>query len=162
MVGLGVTVLGLIDAPFTGGAGVVAASWIVVAAVGGVVAATGKVMQFLPESNHSNKLERIGNEFLDIVQPLNEEAKKIRAMARRLHVERVTEVEDALQQVNNASVTIEGVEFIKGMVQLILRLLQHISTEEEQQELTERLIQSGEQCWKIIKHFGDFKASTTT
>lgn len=164
--GLGVAALGLIAAPFTGGGSVVAAGGAIVAMVGGGVAITAKVVQFLQESGSAITLERLGNEFIRIARPLNEELKEIKVMAGQLQVEAVEcylkqklrRVEDALVQVDDASGAIEeAMAFIRSLVQLVIKLLQKIITNTEEDELTDKVVKSGEQCWKIINRFREVK-----
>lgn len=166
VVGLGVTALGLIAAPFTGGGSLVAAAGAVTAVVGGGVAITAKVVQFLRETDSGKDLERLGNEFMGIARPLNEDLKEIKVMARELQVdaadcylaEKVRRVEDALRLVDDASGAVEeAIAFIKSLVQLILKLLMRISTDKEEDELTKKIVKSGEQCWKIINRFREVK-----
>lgn len=168
--GLGVAALGLIAAPFTGGGSVVAAAGAVTALVGGTVAITAKVIQFLEESGNAKELEQLGNEFMNIARPLNEELKDIKVMAQELQVEvadfylseKVRRVEDSLRLVDDTTNAIENaITFIKSLVQLILKLLMRIATNKEEEELTEKIVKSGEQCWKIINRFREVKGDLT-
>lgn len=164
--GLGVAALGLAAAPFTGGASAVAAVGGVAAVVGGAVAITAKVVQFLDESGSAKELQKLGNEFMRIARPLNEELKEIKARAKELQVdvadcylaEKVRRVEDSLRLVEDASDAIEeAIVFINSLVQLILKLLMRIATNKEEEDLTKKVVKSGKQCWKIINHFREIK-----
>lgn len=164
-VGLGLAVLGLAVAPLTGGTSL-AVSGAATALTAGTVAVTAEVVKVLKEKGSANELETLGNEFMRVVGPLNEELKEIKALSRQLQLDlaerylgdRRQKIKSSLQKVADTSGAIdEAVQFINVLIQLVMKLLQQISTHNEDVELTDKIVKSGDQCWKTIRHLRHMK-----
>lgn len=164
-VGVGLTVLGLVAAPLTGGTSLAVAGAATALTAGGV-AVTAEVMKNLKEKGGAKKLETLGREFMRVVGPLNEELKEIKAMSRQLRMDlaeqyladRRKKITDSLQKMADTSGAIDdAVKFINVLIQLVLKLLQQLSTDKEDVELTNKIVESGDQCWKTIRHLRNMK-----
>lgn len=164
-VGVGLTVLGLAAAPLTGGTSLAVAGAATALTAGGV-AATAEVVKTLKEKGGAKELETLGREFMRVVGPLNEELKEIKAMSRQLQMdvaqrylaEKRRKITDSLQKMADASGDIdEAVKFIDVLIQLVLKLLQQLSTDKEDVELTNKIVESSDQCWKTIQHLRHMK-----
>ncbi|TWW57214.1 hypothetical protein D4764_08G0012010 [Takifugu flavidus] len=79
-------VLGLLAAPFTGGASLIIAG-AATAVTGVTLAVAAEVVTTLKEKGGAKELEALGREFMTAVKPLNEELKEIKAMSRQLQMD---------------------------------------------------------------------------
>lgn len=164
-VGLGLAVLGLAAAPFTGGTSLAVAGATTALTAGGV-AVSAEVVKSLKEKGGAKELETLGREFTRAVGPLNEEINEIKAMSRQLQrdvaerylVSRREKITESLQKMAETSGAIDdAVKFINLLVQLVLKLLQQLSTNVEDVELTNKIVESSDQCWKSIRHLRRMK-----
>lgn len=164
VVGLGVAVVGLVAAAFTEDGNWVAAVGAITAGAGVIAAISAKLMQFFQKSGNGKDLERLGDEFLTISRPLDEELKGIKTAAHRLRVEaaeghlldRAWRVHDVLQRVDDDSGAIKKTTaFGQDLVQAALKLLHHTPPDDQEDQLTR--IESSEQCWNIIERFRRFR-----
>lgn len=158
---VGLTVLGLVAAPLTGGTSLAVAG-AAAALTAGSVAATAEVVKSLKKKGGAKDLEALGREFMRVVGPLNEELKEIKTMSRQLQMDlaekyladRRKKITDSLQKMADTSGAIdEAVKFINGLIQLVLKLLQQISSDKEDVELTNKIVK----CWKTIRHLSNMK-----
>lgn len=158
---VGLTVLGLVAAPLTGGTSLAVAG-AAAALTAGSVAATAEVVKSLKKKGGAKDLETLGREFMRVVGPLNEELKEIKTMSRQLQMDlaekyladRRKKITDSLQKMADTSGAIdEAVKFINGLIQLVLKLLQQISSDKEDVELTNKIVK----CWKTIRHLSNMK-----
>lgn len=157
-VGAGLTILGLAAAPFTGGTSLAVAGAATAITAGGV-AVTAEVVKSLKEKGGAKELETLGKEFMRVVGPLNEEFKEIKDMSRQLQTDvakryladKQGKIQKSLQKMADTSGAIdEAVEFVNLLIQLVLKLLQQVSNHKEDAELTSKIVESSEQCWKAI------------
>lgn len=164
-VGVGLTVLGLAAAPLTGGTSLAVAGAATALTAGGVAVAA-EVVGSLKEKGGAKELETLGKEFMRVVGPLNEELKEIKDMSRQLQMDfakkylahKRKKLSDSLQKLADTSGSIdEAVNFINVLIQLVLKLLQQLSTDKEDVELTNKIVESGDQCWKTIRHLRKMK-----
>lgn len=162
--GVGI-VLGLVAAPLTGG-GSLAVAGAATAAAGGGVLIAAEVVKSLKEKGGAKELETLGKEFMRVVGPLNEEFKEIKAMSRKLQMDlakqcladRRKNIADSLQKMADTSGTIdEAVKFIDVLIHLVLKLLQQLSTDKDDVELTNKIVESSDQCWRTIQHLRRMK-----
>lgn len=166
-VGIGVGLLGLLAAPFTGGASLAAA------AAGFTISVGAMIVQFIIENGSAEKLERLGKEFMKIVKPMNKELAEIMAISEELE-QKSTEIQDedmradmeefqkVIRRVGSTSVQLKAelqkvIIFLNELVRLIVKILKTTLNIEEDKKLPGFIIKSGAQCRTIICDFSETK-----
>lgn len=171
-VGLGVAALGVLAAPFTGGASLVVSAGALAGSVGGV-AALGLftcIVKALIESGGARDLEKLGKEFMELARPLNDHLREIKTLSNRLQqnaiecvfMGKLNEIQRLFTRVTDVSEQVyvqmqRMMEFMGDLVRLVLIILKKISSPEQDKELTEKIVKSGTECWKTIREFQRMK-----
>lgn len=171
-VGIGVGLLGLLAAPFTGGASLAAAA--AVGTVAGVTITVGAMIAlFIIQNGSAEKLERLGKEFMKIVKPMNKELAEIMAISEKLE-QKSTEIQDedmradmeefqkVIRRVGSTSVQVKAelqkvIMFFSELVRLIMKVMKTTLSPEEDKKLPGFIIKSGAQCRTIIRDFNETK-----
>lgn len=167
-VGIGAGLLGICAAPFTGGASLALAS----VAAGGTVAVAGFVSQIIIETGHAKDLKNLGENFIDIAEPLNEYLEIIKANCEKLEryeEPQIVRMKDDIRQVtvtcgqaNDEFKSMRG--FMENLIMLIVKIIIKKLTlsSEEDKMLKDRIVRSADQCWTIIRKFDDIKETLQT
>ena len=171
---LGATVFGLgfVAAPLTGGASLAATA----AAVGTVVLVGANVSKTMRESESVKKVEELGNQFMETVEPLKKilediqttceklEQKKTEAQAGdsllkveefKITLSRVSELGKRTGKVLDVAVTV--IERINNLLKLFWAVFSVSATPEQDRKLRESIMQSADQCQKVMDNFDMMK-----
>ncbi|XP_039635480.1 uncharacterized protein LOC120545305 [Perca fluviatilis] len=183
VIGIGLLVLA---APFTGGASLAAVAPLAVAAgaaaVGGAVAGGAAVVvgvnvtKTMKENRSVNKVEELGKDFMEIIEPLKYNLEKIKKTCEKLEQrsaelqaeKTLTDMEDfqrSLRQVSEVAGRSEEVlssaailmSVIGGLLLLIVKVFRLNATHEEDNMLGNSIIQSADHCQKVVKDFDEMK-----
>lgn len=176
-VGVAVGVLGLLAAPFTGGASLA----VTAAASGGIVGVAGVtitvgaiIIEFIIKNGSAVKLQRLGEEFMEIVQPMNKHLAEIKAISETLKKKFIKiqnadmkEIQALLSQVRSISVRATAelqkvVEFLSELVRLIMKIFKTTLSSEEEKKLPDFITKSGAECRSIIRDFSGKKKELQT
>lgn len=171
--GLGIFALGLIAAPFTGGASLAAA-----AAVGGVVGGAAgavaggaavvgaNVKKSFKEGDSAEEIEKLEREFLEIVKPLRDELENIRKTCEKLE-EKSKEVQADLKafikkvselRSQSGKVVTEADSLMEKIQNLInSRVFTVTGTPERDKELRDYISESSRLFSKVTKQFEEMK-----
>lgn len=178
-IGLGVAALGLIVAPFTGGLSLVAATAIggaVGAAVGGAVVVGTNITKTMTENGSATEVVILGEEFLKIVEPMKNDLEEIKTTCEKLEqkssevqtrdtLSDVEKLQRILRQVSELRTKSEDVvdiavvmtQAIQNMVLLFVNILRPTATPKEDKKLTDSIINSADQCQKVVSEFNGMK-----
>ncbi|XP_049459820.1 uncharacterized protein LOC125905698 isoform X2 [Epinephelus fuscoguttatus] len=169
-VGLGLMILA---APFTGGASLLAAGGL--AAAGGAVVGAN-VTKIREEKESVRKVEELGKEFMKIVESLKNDLEEIKTTCEELEkrsaegqakrslsdmeafqriVGRVSELRRRTGEVLDVTVTV--MEIIHNLFMFIVSVFRVTATPEEDQKLRDSIVQSADQCEKVINAFDQMK-----
>lgn len=177
-VGVGVGLLALLAAPLTGGASLaVAAVATGAGAVGGAATVVGaNISKIMTEKGSAEKVEKLGKEFMRIVEPLKNELQEIKTTCEKLE-QRSTEAltDDTLSDMEEFHMilrrvsklkekskdmlvtVLEGMGIIGNLVTLLVRVIRVTATPEEDQKLRDSILQSADQCQKVVYEFDKMK-----
>ncbi|XP_049909860.1 uncharacterized protein LOC126396068 [Epinephelus moara] len=171
-VGLGVMILA---APFTGGASLLAAGGLAAGATGGGYVVGANVTKTRAENKSAHKVEELGKEFMKTVEPLKNDLEEIKTTCEELEqrsaggqaadtlsdmkkFQRILGRVSELRRTGEVlDVTVAVVMMIRNMLQLVLSVLRVTATPEEDQKLRDSIIQSADQCQKVMNVFDQMK-----
>ncbi|KAL7376974.1 hypothetical protein ABVT39_019324 [Epinephelus coioides] len=180
-VGLGLMILA---APFTGGTSLLAgglaagasAAAAGAAAGGATVVVGANVIKIREEKESVRKAEKLGKEFMEIVEPLKNDLEEIKTTCEELEqrsaegqaadtlsdmekfqriLGRVSELRRRSEEVLDVVVAV--LQMIDNMLKLVLSVLRVTATPEEDQKLRDSIIQSADQCQKVMNAFDQMK-----
>lgn len=163
--GLGIFALGLVAAPFTGGGSLVAAA----AVLGGAVAIGALIREFLLKDGRAEKIKNQGNEFRELITPIalklaeiEKNCKKLVEMLANTEGEDVKKLSEQITLVKSwiAAANKQAGELresLKKTLDLISKVLEKTLDNQEGQDLSNLVIESGDQCGKIISEFREGK-----
>ncbi|XP_044189110.1 uncharacterized protein LOC122968169 [Thunnus albacares] len=178
-VGVGVGLLALVAAPFTGGASLVVAAGAAgtAAAVGGAATVVGaNISKTMKEKGSAEKVEELGKEFMEIVEPLKNKLQEIKTTCEKLE-QRSTEAltDNTLSDVREFHmilgrvsklkeksedilvIVLEGMGIIHNLILFLLRVFRVTATPEEDKKLRDSILQSADQCQKVVNEFDKMK-----
>ncbi|XP_035863923.1 uncharacterized protein LOC118496403 [Sander lucioperca] len=175
---IGIALL-VLAAPFTGGASLSAVGPLAVAAAaagGGAVVVGVNVTKTMKENGSVKKVEELGKEFMEIVEPLKYNLEKIKKTCEKLEqrsaelqaektltdmeefqriLTRVTELAGRSEEVLSAAAILMSV--IGDLLLLIVKVFRLNATPEEHEKLGNSIIQSADHCQKVVKDFDEMK-----
>lgn len=176
-VGVGVGLLALLAAPLTGGASlVVAAGAAGTAGVGGATVFGANISKIMKEKGSAEKVEKLGKEFMEIVEPLKNKLQEIKTTCEQLE-QRSTEAltDNTLSDMEEFHMILrrvsklkekskdmlvivgEGMDIIGHLILLLVRVIRVTATPEEDQKLRDSILQSADQCQKVVYEFDKMK-----
>ncbi len=169
----GVALIGIIAGPFTGGASLLAAG---AAATGGVAVVGANVTKVMKENGSATKVEKLGKEFLEIVETLKNDLEEIKTTCEKLEQQSaevqakntLTDVDEFQRTIRRVSelrerskkslvVAVTVMEVIGNLLLLFLGILRVTATPEEDKKLRDSIIQSADQCQKVVVEFDKMK-----
>ncbi|XP_031178811.2 uncharacterized protein LOC116066777 isoform X2 [Sander lucioperca] len=170
-VGIG---LAIFAAPFTGGASLVAAGALAAAGAGVVVGAN--VTKTMKENGSAEKVEKLGKDFMKIVEPLKKDLEEIKKTCEKLEQRSaelqaentLTDMEEfqrILTQVSELARRSEEVlSFtailmgdMRGLLMLLVKVFRVTSTPEDDKKLRKSIIQSADRCQEVVVKFDQMK-----
>eukprot|EP00064_Thunnus_orientalis_P023681 superscaffoldBa00009210_g23935 len=170
----GVGLLALLAAPFTVVVSLVVAAG--TAAVGGSFVVGANISKMMKENGSAKKVEELGKEFMEIVEPLKNELQEIKTTCEKLEqrsteaqadntLSNVEEFQTILRRVSELKkksegilvVVLEGMGTIGKMVTLLLRVFRVTATPEEDKKLRDSILQSADQSHTVVDEFDKMK-----
>ncbi|KAF3701665.1 hypothetical protein EXN66_Car017353 [Channa argus] len=161
-------------APLTGGISLAAAG--AVATFGGATVVYTNVKQMLEEKQSAKIVEELGKEFMEIFEPMKNDLEDIQTTCEKLEqksaevqakntlsdmevfqriLKRVSELGKNTKKALIVAVTMVGI--IRDLLVLLLGVFRVTATTEEDQKLTDAIIQSADQSLKTIDEFKKMK-----
>ncbi|XP_051255033.1 apolipoprotein L3-like [Dicentrarchus labrax] len=175
--GLGLGLIGVFAAPFTGGLSLALAAAGGAAAVGGGATVVGvNVTKTLKENGSAKKVEELGKEFVELVEPLKINLTEIKTTCEKLEkkssevqagstlsgveefqwiLRRVSELRKRSEETVNVAVAVLG--FIGNLLMLFVKVFRFTANPEEDEKLRVSIIQSADQCQKVVDEFDQMK-----
>ncbi|XP_039634611.1 uncharacterized protein LOC120544724 [Perca fluviatilis] len=172
--------LSFLAAMFTGG---VSLAVVPLAAVAGGAAAAGKGVVFavnvtkrMKETGSAKKVEELGKEFMEIVEPLKKDLEEIKRTCEKLEersagdqagitlrdmeglqriLTRVSELAERSEEVVFVTATLMGI--IRCLILLLVTIFRVTATPEEDKKLRNSIIQSAVRCQEVVVKFDQMK-----
>ncbi|KAL7376104.1 hypothetical protein ABVT39_001118 [Epinephelus coioides] len=172
-VGLGLMILA---APFTGGASLLAAGGLAAGAGGAAVVVEANLTKKKEENKSVHKVEELGKEFMEIVEPLKNNLEEIKRTCEELKTPSMkvqaavtlSDMEDFQRMLTEVSelaetsgevlgVAVAVMAEMRDLLVLIVSVFRVTATPEEDQQLRDSIIQSADQCQKVVNRFEQMK-----
>lgn len=175
----GLVLVSLVAAPFSAGfslaaAGAAAAGATAFGATVGVAVAAAKIKKMMSESGGAKKVEKLGNKFLAIVEPMKKNLEEIKTACEKMQDKSAeTQADNSLtnkfqrflRQVSELKEKSAGLltEFasmqyvFKNLLIPIVRIIRVTATYENDKKLEEAIIQSADQSQKVVKKFNEMR-----
>lgn len=174
-VGGGVTIgLGILFAPFTGGASLALA--VAGVTIGGATVVGSNVTQVCKEKGYGKKVQELGEVFMHKVEPMKGNLEEIKTTCEELEQEsrkhqaektlkNMEEFNDILRRVSELRTRSKGVleiiiaalTSVNGLLQLIVAVVRVTSTPEQDAKLRASIIESSDQCKKVTDELEKMK-----
>lgn len=168
----GLVLVSLVAAPFSAGLSLAAAG--AAAAVGATAVAAAKIKKMMSESGGAKKVEKLGNKFLAIVEPMKKNLEEIKTACEKMQDKSAeTQADNSLtnkfqrflRQVSELKEKSAGLltEFasmqyvFKNLLIPIVRIIRVTATYENDKKLEEAIIQSADQSQKVVKKFNEMR-----